>query len=243
MKMIDEDNMTPAEVCKTLHTNLGFEAAEAYKLLRTNLLFTLSEDSKCHIVGVTSSVRAEGKSTTAINLAYSLAETGKKVLLIDGDMRLPSVAKKMEIENAPGLSNLFVSGGTGRLNVVNSGVLNNWYILPAGDIPPNPSELLGSKRMKAILKAFSDNFDFILLDLPPVNIVSDGLTLAPLLDGMIVVVREDYTDKRSLDACVKHLEMANVKILGFVMDHAKNEGGAYSSKHYSKYYKNKTKAE
>ncbi len=238
MKEYKEEMLTLTAMRKTLHKNLNFEAAEAYKLLRTNLLFTLSEERKCHIVGVTSSMRAEGKSTTTINLAYSLAETGKKVLLIDADMRLPSIAKKMELENAPGLSNLFISGGSGRLNVVNSGVLSNWYVLPAGDIPPNPSELLSSKRMKAILKAFSDNFDFIVVDLPPVNIVSDGLTLAPLLDGMLVVVREDYTDKRSLDDCVNHLEMANVKILGFVLDHAKNEGGTYGSKHYSKYYKN-----
>ena len=90
----------------TLHKNLKFTATEQYKLLRTNLLFTMTENEGCKIIGVTSSMRGEGKSTTAVNLSYVLAESGKKVILIDGDLRIPSIAKKMQIESSPGLADL-----------------------------------------------------------------------------------------------------------------------------------------
>ena len=130
--------------------NLSFAAAESYKLLRTNLNFSLPE-KPCHIIGVTSSVRGEGKSTTSVNIAYTIAQTGKKVLLIDADMRLPSVAAKLEIHGAPGLSNLIAGMNAEQSCLRKSGYFDNWYILPAGDIPPNPSELLGSERMHALL--------------------------------------------------------------------------------------------
>lgn len=221
---------------KTLHSHLNFAASEAYKLLRTNLQFTLPEKTGCKVLGVTSSVRSEGKSTTSINTAYVLAETGKKVLLIDGDMRMPSVAKKLEIENTPGLSNMFVSASGSKLSVVRSDILDNWYIMPAGDIPPNPSELLGSRRMKAILNVLTENFDYIIIDLPPVNIVTDALAVAPYLDGMIVVAREDYTSRKIFEDCIRRLELSQVKILGFVLNRAKDEAKTYGGKKYSKYY-------
>ena len=127
---------------KTLHKNLSFTATEQYKLLRTNIEFTLPQDEKCHVVGVTSSMRGEGKSTTAINLSYVLAEKGSKVLIIDGDLRIPSVAKKLQISSKPGVTNLLMNKSSD-VEAFKSDLLDNWYIVPAGDIPPNPSELLG----------------------------------------------------------------------------------------------------
>ncbi len=229
-----------------LHQKLSFGATEAYKLLRTNVLFALPADKKCRIVGVTSSLRGDGKSTTAINLAYTLAETGQKVLLIDADMRLPSVAKKMEISATPGLSNVLVGLTDAKIAVHETGILDTWCILPAGDIPPNPSELLGSQQMEQLLTKFSDEYDFIVVDLPPVNIVTDALVISPLLDGMIVVVREGYTERSALNNCTRQLKQSNVKILGFVLTVAKEAYGSYgrykrykSYKYskYSKYYK------
>ena len=179
---------------RTLHKNLNFTASEAYKLLRTNIMFALpSEGSRCRIIGVTSSIRGEGKSTTSINLSYTLAEMGKRVLLIDGDMRLPSVASKMEMPGTPGLSNILVSpSGDLGMFVKPSGVNENWRIITAGDLPPNPSELLASKQMQVVLRVLSTKFDFIIVDLPPVNIVSDALVLSPVLDGIIVIVKTAY---------------------------------------------------
>ena len=213
---------------------LSFAAAEAYKLLRTNLLFALPE-KECRIIGVTSSIRGEGKSTTSVNLAYTLAQTGKRVLLVDGDMRLPTIAQKLEMGGTPGLSNLLAGLSAERDCLRKSSYFDNWYILPAGDIPPNPSELLGSERMHALLDRYKDVFDYILLDLPPVNIVVDALVITKWTDGVIVVVRENYTDRRALDACMYQVEKLGAKMLGFVMTDANAGGSSY--KNYGKYGK------
>lgn len=221
----------------TLHKNLEFTATEQYKLLRTNLSFTLPEDQKCAVIGVTSSMRGEGKSTTAINLSYVLAESGKKVLLIDGDLRIPSVAKKMEIASSPGLTDLLMNFETQQLNFFKSKFLNDWYIMPSGDLPPNPSELLGSRRMESVLLALSERFDYIIVDLPPVNLVSDALAISNFITGMIVVIREDYTEKKELENCFRQLKLSNVNVLGCVMNETKTGKGSYSKyKKYSKYY-------
>lgn len=228
----------------TLHKNLEFTAAEQYKLLRANLSFTLPEDEKCPIIGVTSSMRGEGKSTTSVNLSYALAENGKKTLLIDGDLRLPSIAKKMDIDGFPGLTDLLMGHATQDSNVFKPTFLSNWYILPSGNLPPNPSELLGSRRMETALKALREKFDYIVIDLPPVNIVSDALTISNYVTGMLVVIREDYTEKKELEQCFRQLELSNVKILGCVMNGAKIGKGSYSKYKYKKYkyykyYKNR----
>ena len=223
---------------KTLHKNLTFTAIEQYKLLRTNLTFTLPEDVKCPIIGVTSSMRGEGKSTTAINLAYVLAESGKKVLLIDGDLRIPSVAKKMGINNTPGLTDLLMGYESQQMSSFKTGILDNWYVIPSGDLPPNPSELLGSRRMESILKIMTEKFDYIIVDLPPVNIVSDALAISNLITGMVIVIREDYTEKKELEACFRLLKLSNANILGTVLNEAENSGGTRGKyKRYSKYYR------
>lgn len=220
---------------KTLHKNLEFTATEQYKILRANLSFTIPENVKCPIIGVTSSIRGEGKSTTAVNLSYVLAENGKKVLLIDGDLRIPSIAKKMGIESAPGLTNLLMRFESRQLVSFQSSILENWYIIPAGNIPPNPSELLGSAKMEKLLENLSEEFDYIIIDLPPVNIVSDALAISRYITGMILVVREEYTEKKEFEACSRQLELSNVKVLGCVMNGAKTGSGSYGK--YRRYYK------
>ena len=213
----------------TLHKNLKFTATEQYKLLRTNLSFTLPETEGCKIIGVTSSMRGEGKSTTAVNLSYVLAESGKKVILVDGDLRIPSVAKKMKIDSTPGLSDLLRGETTIDLGKLRSPHHPNWYIMPAGVLPPNPSELLGSKRMEVALKGLSAHFDYIILDLPPVNIVSDALAVSKYITGMILVIREEYAEKNELETCVRQLKLSNVNVLGCVMNEAKSGSGTGTS--------------
>ncbi len=225
---------------KTLHKNLEFTAVEQYKLLRTNLEFTLPADEKCAIIGVTSSMRGEGKSTTAVNLSYVIAEKGKKVLLIDGDLRIPSVAKKMEISQTPGLTDLLMGKGA-QIGEFQSELFKNWYIIPSGDIPPNPSELLGSRRMEIILADLKEHFDYIIIDLPPINLVSDAVSLANLITGMVVVIREDHTEKKELERCFRQLELSNVKILGCIMNESKSGNGSYRKYRKYNYYQSGSK--
>ena len=238
-----EYNITNADEIhqRTLHKNLQFTALEQYKLLRANLEFTVTEDTKCPIIGVTSSVRGEGKSTTSVNLSFVLAEKGSRVLLIDGDLRLPSVAKKMGIDNAPGLTNMLIGQCEKTIEDYKSELLDTWYILPAGDIPPNPSELLGSSRMGALLETFKEQFDYIVIDLPPVNIVSDAVSVSKYISGMVVVVREEYTEKKELTHCMRQLSLSNVNVLGCVLNEARGNGGSYGKykkyKYYRYYYK------
>lgn len=221
---------------KALHKNLNFTATEQYKLLRTNLDFTLPQESGCHVIGVTSSVRGEGKSTTAINLSYVIAEKGSKVLLIDGDLRLPSIAKKMHMSSTVGLTS-FLMNKIANIEQFKTELLENWYVLPSGDIPPNPSELLGSRRMELLLEEFKEKFDYIIIDLPPVNIVSDALSISHFTTGMVVVVREEYTEKKELTNCMRLLSLANVKVLGCVMNESKSGESSYGKYKKSKYYK------
>ena len=215
---------------------LSFAASEAYKLLRTNLLFSLPEKG-CHIIGVTSSVRGEGKSTTSVNLSYTIAQSGKRVLLIDADMRMPSVAIKLDLKGAPGLSNLIAGLRSERSCLRQSNQMENWYILPAGDIPPNPSELLGSERMHTLLQHYEEIFDVIIIDLPPVNIVADALVISKWADGLICVVRQNYTDRRALSDCMYQIQKLGSHFLGFVMtDVAVGETGYKSYGKYGKKY-------
>ncbi len=216
---------------KTLHQNLEFTASEQYRLLRTNIMFTLPEKTKCPVIGVTSSTRGEGKSTTSVNLAYVLAENGAKVLLIDGDLRIPSIAKKMRIAGSPGLTNLLMGNKADMVNW-RSNINQNWYILPAGDIPPNPSELLGSKRMESLLRQLRELFDYIILDLPPVNLVSDAISVSGYINGMVLVVRENYASKKDVDTCIRQLKLSNVNVLGCVMNGDDAGGGSYKKYNY-----------
>ena len=227
-----------AKLCE----ELDFAATEAYKLLRTNLLFMLPDSEKCHVIGVTSSVRGEGKSTTSINLSYALAALGKRVLLVDADLRLPTVNKKLKFTSAVGLSNVLLDpsllGET--LHVMPNS--NHFHVLSAGRIPPNPTELLGSAQMAKLVQFLSGKYDFIVLDLPPVNIVSDALVASPILEGMMVVVRQDLSKRREVSRCERQLAMAGVRILGFVMTDVGGPRSLYKYKYryhykYKKYYK------
>lgn len=221
---------------KTLHRNLEFTATEQYKLIRANLDFTLPPNEKCPVIGVTSSMRGEGKSTTAVNLSYVFAEKGSKVLLIDGDLRIPSIAKKLGVETSPGLTDLLRGNGA-KIFEIQSHLLDNWSVITSGDIPPNPSELLGSERMENILQQLKEMFDYIIIDLPPVNIVSDAVSISSLITGMIVVIREEYTEKKELERCFRQLKMSNVNILGCIMNDAKPGSGSYGRYKKYKYYK------
>lgn len=225
--------LTPEQARKTIGENLNFGAAEAYKLLRTNLDFALPGGGQHLVLGVTSSVPGEGKSTTTINTAYTIAQTGRKVLLIEGDMRLSVLAKRLRVHTRPGLTNLLVGQCTGNEALQKSGLNPNLWVMTAGDTPPNPAELLGSNPMEVTLKAMSEIFDVVIVDLPPVSAVSDALIISKHLDGIIVVVRQNYCTKSVLDDTIRQLRFADAKILGFVMTDADTQKKGY--KRYGDY--------
>jgi capsular exopolysaccharide synthesis family protein len=222
---------------KTLHKNLDFTAIEQYKMIRANLDFTLPEDEKCPVIGVTSSMRGEGKSTTAVNLSYVLAEKGNKVLLVDADLRLPSIEKKLGLESSFGLT-VLLRGKGAQISELSPYLLSNWFVLPAGEIPPNPSELLGSRRMQNLLNQWREIFDYIIVDLPPVNAVSDAISISKHISGMIVVIREEYTEKKELERCFRQLKLSNVNILGCVINGEKTDRRSYGR--YKKSYARET---
>lgn len=230
----NREMLTPEETRKTLGENLSFAAAEAYKLLRTNLNFSIPGSEKCKVIGVTSAMRGEGKSTTAVNIAYTMAQAGGKVLLIEADLRLPTLAKRLHVQPRPGLSNLLIGQCSGNDILQNSGLLSNLWVVTAGSIPPNPAELLDSEQMAVTIKTMEDFFDVIVIDLPPITAVSDALIVSKLTSGMVLVVRQEYCDRGSVDEAVRQLRFAEAKILGFVMTGADTQKKNY--KRYGKTY-------
>ena len=230
-KLMFED-ISPEECRKFIGPNLSFAAAEAYKRLRTNLSFSLADKNHCKIIGVTSALKGEGKSTTAINIAYTFAQTGKRVLFLEGDLRMPTAAKRLGLHSRPGISNLLAGQCTGNDVLQRSSLLDRVHVITAGDIPPNPAELLGSEQMAQSVEALSQVFDYIILDLPPVTVVSDALIASKLIDGMIVVCRQDYCEKKAIAETVRQLKFSGCKILGFAVT-----GSQIQKKNYRKYKK------
>lgn len=196
--------------------NLNFAGAEAYKFLRSNLMFSFSEESTCRVIGVTSSLQGEGKSSTSCNIAYSFAETGASVLLLEADLRRPTMATKLGLSRSPGLSNLLVARSQYEDVLQHCSVAPAMHIITSGDIPPNPAELLNSNRMAVLMEQLKQNYDYIIVDLPPVTAVSDTITVAKMTDGVIMVVREGVADQQELDEAMRQLDMVGVRKLGFV---------------------------
>ncbi len=226
--------------------NLGFFASETYKMLRTKVELSIPNKTDeagnkiGKIIGMTSSVKGEGKTTTSINLAYTLAQTGHKVLLIEGDMRLPNIGKHLSLKTNIGLSNLLA--GQCKISDVLQEYTSpkgiNFWVLTSGDPPPAPSELLASDNMKNAVAAFSKAFDFVILDLPPVTVVTDPIVASGYVDGMIIVVRTNFCDKRALKEAVSQLEFSKTKILGLVLTSSDGKSlSSISSKYQGSYRK------
>ena len=216
--------------------DLTFAASEAYKLLRTNLMF-FSPEGSGRVIGITSSTVSEGKSTTSINLAYALAESGKKVVLIECDMRRPTIARRLQFDGSPGLSNLIIGRASPSEVLRTSTIHENLSVIPAGDIPPNPSELLGSERMRLAIESLASDYEFVLIDLPPVTAVSDALVAANMIDGILVVVRQGVCTRHALHDTIRQLQVVKDKILGFVYTCAGDENkGYYRKKYYKRGY-------
>jgi capsular exopolysaccharide synthesis family protein len=207
-------NNTTSRSRHLLSKETPFAVQESYRVLRTNVMFSLPGEG-CKCVGVTSPAPGDGKSTTAANLAIALSQIGKKVILIDCDMRLPTVATAFDISAAPGLSDFLV----GQAKIEDAVRRSNTYgisILPAGNLPPDATGLLEDKQLDSLFSALKKIFDYIIVDLPPVNTVPDAMILSKYMDGFLIAVREQKTKHREIDQMLRQIRLADVRVLGFV---------------------------
>ena len=234
---LQEGQLLQLERDNLLGEKSDFFIREAYKTLRTNVSFTLAGEEACKVVVVTSSMQGEGKSITATNLAISYAMTDKKVLLIDCDMRRPKLARLMEKGNKVGLSNLLMDYDLLGEAVQHTDIEGLDVIL-AGSIPPNPSELLGSARMRKLIEEMKGKYDYIFLDSPPINMVTDAAVLAPKSNGVLFLVRANQSERGAVIHAVNQLERTQAKILGFILNDVDMERLHYSrSKQYRSYFR------
>lgn len=200
-----------------LTNDAPFAYGEAYKTLRTNLSFA-SISKKYRRLIITSSVPGEGKSTVAVNLAYTLAESNAKVLLIDCDLRNPTLRRLLRVrpEYKAELTSLLTDSATIEECIFKYPKMN-CDVLLAGTIPPNPVELLSSPQMKDLLDRLSEEYDYIICDTPPVSMVTDAAALSQFCDGVILVVRHNLTTKDQTKVAMRNLEAVNANIIGTIL--------------------------
>ena len=198
---------------------LPFRTAEAYKMLRTSIFKAFGDERGCQIIGVTSPNPGEGKSTTALNLSYSIAMAGKKVLLIDADLRKPVVAKRLKLQTEPGLYDMIKENVEGAIQT--SPYIENWKVLTAGTTVDTPSEILGSYAMSKLLGKLKQEFDYIIVDLHPTNVVTDAMAISGFLDGMILAIMNGVTTKVEFDQTMRHIASSDAHLLGYVVTQSK----------------------
>lgn len=226
------DNLSIQEERKHLLTSESdFYSCEAYKTLRTNVSFALNNEEGCKVIAMTSAQPGEGKSITTLNLAISTAMNGSKVLVVDCDLRRAKIARLLQMKAKVGLSNLILDPKRLKEAVLSTQIQGLDVIL-SGSIPPNPSELLGSAQMQHLLEELRSSYDYIFLDSPPVNLVTDAVVLAPKCDGVLLLVRANYSERGPVMHAVKQLEYSKAKILGFVLNSVGMERFHYG---YGKY--------
>lgn len=203
----------------------SFHVQEAYKAMRTNLMFALP-GNECKKIVITSSFAGEGKSISCANLAITFVQAGYKVLIIDADLRKPKIHRYMDVQNDIGLAHIL-----GGFNDVKEGIhatsYENLQVIPSGHIPPNPAELLASNSMKNLLSNVETLYDYIFIDTPPINLVTDGVVLGPITSGTIMVVREGQTHHKDLQTALNKLQFAETKVLGLILNDMKKMQGGY----------------
>jgi len=201
--------------------------SESYRTLRTNIQFS-SFDKKIKTILVTSSGPGEGKTTTSSNLAMVMAQGGNKTLLIDCDQRKPQVHKVFGLSNEKGLSNILVNENEIDINTgVHKTDQPNLHILSSGTRPPNPAELLGSDKMKNFIEELKKTYDFIILDTPPIVLVTDAQILAQYVDGCLLVISSGEAERDSVIKAKSLLEKVNAKILGTVLNKVDSKKKGY----------------
>lgn len=230
-KLAENNGFSKSDQKKILCTDSSFAVKEAYNAIRTNLLFT-QQGEKCPIFVVTSPTANNGKTINSINLAVSFAQMGKRTLLIDSDMRNPTIHRIFSIPVKNGLSEI-LAGLTDNISVSKTDI-ENLSVLTAGKIPPNPAELLSSARMDKLLDFVKDHYDCVFVDTPPINLVTDSTVFAQKITGYILVIKTDTTNTHDVKTMVNSLQQIDANILGFVLNDVNSEKKKYYS-YYRRY--------
>ena len=212
-----------------LNQNSNFVVKEAYKTLRTNLRFTVRGEG-CKKICITSGNAGEGKSITLMNLAITIAEGNQRVLVIDADLRRPALARLLVEKATPGLANV-LADMVSVDEAIRKDIYPNLDVLFSGEIAPNPSELLGSERLQQMLTELESRYDYILMDTPPVNVVSDACVVANYLDGVLLLVRQGKARKDGVKQALSALQLTGAKVLGYILN-----GVSVDGKKKYKYY-------
>ncbi len=212
-----------------------FEVSEAFKELRTNLRFAILKND-CKKLVINSPVPKDGKSSTSTNLAITIAQTGAKVLLMDCDLRKGRIHNYFNLKSKPGVSDV-LSGMINEKDVIYATNYENLQVMTMGSIPPNPTELLGSMQMEELMKRLEKNYEYIIIDSPPVNIVSDALSLVRISNGVVIVVREGVTSHPNISNALSKYKLAKANILGFVLNGVSTNQGHGPKSHYHYYNK------
>lgn len=215
-----------------------FQVEEAYKSLRTNLQF-LSADRKIKKIVITSASPLDGKTTVAVNLAISMGKAGHKVLLIDADLRKPRINRVFRIKASPGLTNILVGNENGGkpAEAIFSSSEYGIDMLVSGPVPPNPSELLGSEKMRHLLETLGNAYDYIIMDTPPATLITDAVVLSKYADGTVVVVAHKRSKHEMVDGTIEALKSAGINIVGTILTDVdmKKMSRRYSAYRYHKY--------
>ncbi|NSW91335.1 MAG: CpsD/CapB family tyrosine-protein kinase [Firmicutes bacterium] len=223
-------------------SGLSIPAEEAYKTLRTNIRFC-GVVNKIKTITITSCAPGEGKTTTSINLAISMANAGMKTLLVDADLRRPTVEKILDINTKIGLTN-YITGEATLEEVVYRTNIENFYITPCGVIPPNPAELLSTETFSEFIKTVKDQylktvkgqFDIIIFDTPPLGSVIDAAIIAAQTDGTLLVIKSKSINYKVAHQVKGQLEKANAYLLGVVINRIQRKDLRYGYRHYYNYY-------
>ena len=234
-KTVHEDT----RLSSIITNDTGFVATESYSSLRTNIIFSLADRKANKVILFTSAIPGEGKTTVCLNTAITFAKTNSKVLVIDADLRKPRTHRYLGLHNKAGLSDV-IGGFASLQDVILHVKEHNIDLLPAGQIPPNPAELLFSDEMRNLIATLKETYDYIFIDTPPITIVTDAQMLISLSSGVMLVVREDFTPKKALTDAISSLRLSNAKILGCVLNDAQRSGDLYKKSYrrgsYRRYY-------
>ena len=219
---------------RILSDKMSFSTIETYKLVRTNIMFSLPKSDKAKVIAISSACPGEGKTTTTINLAITFAQTGVKTLIVDCDMRKSRVHRYLGIEGGTGLSNV-LCGFASFEEAVKNDIRPNLDCLTSGELPSNPSELLVSDEFKKFINYVSEIYDYVILDTPPMIVVTDALVVAREATGLVLVLRKGLSTFSMLDSVVNSVSQSNISVLGAIFLGSGEKKAAYKYSYRNKY--------
>ncbi len=217
------------------YIKLDYVEKEAYNRLRSNLQFT-SDDIK--VIGITSCIPGEGKSSVTMNLAASMAGADKKVLFIDGDLRKSVLLGRFKLSKPVGGLSHYLSGQKEEKDIIHSSDIDNLNLVFAGPMPPNPSELLGSRKFADFIDSVSDGYDYIFIDTPPIASVIDPAVISKVCDGMVIVIEANTISYKFARKMIQQLRKTGTKLIGTVLNKAEYDKRGYYGRYYGKYNEN-----